>query len=157
MNDRPKKIPLPKVDKVYEKCFVCGTDNPGSLHFINRIEEDRGVLEFDPKPFMTGLVTDSRELMHGGFTMMMFDEIMLYSIKHLLDIDAVSLNVSVDFLNPARMEYHYRVETVVRERERRKIWMDAIMKAGDIDVARATGLYYQVMVENFVNTGDNQL
>lgn len=157
MKKEPKKVPMPEVYKAYKMCYVCGTDNRGGLHFENRIEGDKGILEFRPKPFMIGLNSEENQLMHGGFTMMMFDEIMLYSIRFLLDLDAVSLNINTNFVSPAIMDADYRVETVVKERDGRKIWMDAEMKANGKVVARATGLYYVVDMDKFVDTGSGDL
>ena len=157
MEKEYKKVPAPEVYKAYAQCYVCGTDNPGGLHFVNRVENDCGILEFRPKSFMAGLVTEENRLMHGGFTMMMFDEIMLYAIRNLRNLDAVSLNVNVNFISPARMDYSYRVETGVREIKGRKVYMDAVMTGDGIKVAEATGLYYVIDMENFVNSGSSKL
>ncbi len=146
-----KKVRPRNVDPFYKKCYVCGTDNERGLHFVNRCEDGKGILEFQPRDFMVGLTTENRSLMHGGFTAMLFDEIMLFSVKNLLNVNAVSLNLNIDYMSPARMESTFVIETWVKEQTRRKIWMDGVMKDGDTIVAKGTGLYYQLDMEAFID------
>lgn len=147
----PKKI-NPFRNPFYRKCFVCGPDNPVGLHLVNRYIDGKAHMEFTPTENMAGLTTKNKTLMHGGFTGMLFDEVMMYAMIGL-GIQAVTLNLNIDYVSPARVGHHMTAESWITNRERKKIWAAAEIRddeTGNI-VAKATGLYYQVDMTSFID------
>ena len=149
---RPKKIIIdPSKSPFYKKCFVCGPDNEDGLHLKNRYIDGKAHMEFTPTERMIGLVTKKGSLMHGGFTSMIFDEVMTYVMMGR-GIETVTLNMSIDYVSPARTGNHMTAEAWIERVEGRKLWAAAAI-TDDVTgetVARATGLYYQVDLKKFI-------
>ncbi|MGI6205722.1 MAG: PaaI family thioesterase [Anaerovoracaceae bacterium] len=153
---KPKKV-APFNSPYYKKCFVCGPDNPAGLHLKNEFISGKAHMEFTPTDNMAGLTTNKNTLMHGGFTCMLFDEVMMYAVMGI-GIEAVTLNISIDYLSPARIGHRMAAEAWITERERKKIWVSG--EINDLDtgelVAKAEGLYYQVDMTAFINDIDKE-
>ena len=149
----PKKIIIdPSKSPFYKKCFVCGPDNEDGLHLTNRYIDGKAHMEFTPTDRMIGLVTKKGSLMHGGFTSMIFDEVMTYVMMGR-GIETVTLNMSIDYVSPARTGNHMTAEAWIERVEGRKLWAAAVI-TDDITgetVAKATGLYYQVDLTAFID------
>ena len=156
---RPKKISIdPSKSPFYKKCFVCGPDNEDGLHLRNRYIDGKAHMEFTPTERMIGLVTKKGSLMHGGFTSMIFDEVMTYVMMGR-GIETVTLNMSIDYVSPARTGNHMTAEAWIERVEGRKLWAAAAI-TDDVTgetVAKATGLYNQVDLKKFIDgiDGDN--
>lgn len=154
---RPQKMTNPDVidpsnSPFYKKCFVCGPDNADGLHLQNRYIDGKAHMEFTPTERMIGLVTRKGSLMHGGFTSMIFDEVMTYVMMGR-GIETVTLNMSIDYVSPARTGHHMVAEAWIERTEGRKLWAEAEIvdeETGET-VAKAKGLYYKVDLTAFIN------
>lgn len=154
---RPQSVKNPYIidpsqSPFYKKCFVCGPDNEDGLHLTNRYIDGKAHMEFTPTERMIGLVTRKGSLMHGGFTSMIFDEVMTYVMMGR-GIETVTLNMSIDYVSPARTGHHMIAEAWIERTEGRKLWAAAEItdeETGET-VARATGLYYKVDLAAFID------
>ena len=151
---KPKKV-KPFNSPYYKKCFVCGPDNPAGMHLQNTFIDGKSHMEFTPTENMAGLTTSKHTLMHGGFTCMLFDEVMMYVVMGL-GLEAVTLNLSIDYLSPARVGHRMAAEAWITDRERKKIWVSG--EINDLDtgelVAKAEGLYLQIDMTSFIDNID---
>lgn len=148
---RPKSID-PQKSPFYKKCFVCGPDNPIGLHLPLRFIDGKGSTEITPTENMQGLMAKKGSLMHGGFTNMIFDEVMTYVMMGR-GIETVTLTMTVNFVSPARTGHLMEAEAWLERREGRKLWAAAklVDKETGATVATATGLYYQVDLAAFID------
>lgn len=149
---RPREVADPTRSPFYKKCFVCGPDNEDGLHLKLRYIDGRAYTEFIPEERMIGLLTRKTSLMHGGFTSMIFDEVMTYVMMGR-GLETVTLNMSIDYLSPARTGHRMKAEAWLERAERKKLWAAAVItdeETGEA-VAKATGLYYQVDLSAFID------
>jgi len=154
--DEPKKVRPKAIDPsnspFYRQCYVCGPDNKAGLHLKNRYIDGKSHMEFTPDENMIGLVTRKSSLMHGGFTSMLFDEVMTYVLMGQ-GFETVTLNMSIDYVSPAWTGHHMTAEGWIERREGKKIWTAAEIiddETGET-VAKATGLYYRVNLSEFID------
>ena len=153
---RPQRIE-PTESPFYTKCYVCGKDNPDGLHLPLRFMDGIASTEFIPDDKMIGLVTKTGSLMHGGFTSMVFDEVMTYVMMGR-GLQTVTLTMTVNYVSPARTGHKMKAEAWLERREGKKLWAAAKLAdevTGEI-VATATGLYYQVDLAAFIDGIDAQ-
>ena len=148
---RPKGIEATE-SPFYKKCFVCGPDNPAGLHLPLRFIDGIASTEFTPTESMLGLITKKSSLMHGGFTSMVFDEIMTYVMMGR-GIETVTLTMTVNYVSPARTGHLMKAEGWLERREGRKLWAAAklVDQVTGKTVGTATGLYYQVDLAAFID------
>ena len=148
---RPKSI-NPQKSPFYKMCYVCGPDNPVGLHLPLRFIDGKGTTEITPTENMQGLMAKKGSLMHGGFTNMIFDEVMTYVMMGR-GIETVTLTMTVNFISPARTGHLMEAEAWLERREGRKLWAAAklVDKETGATVATATGLYYQVDLAAFID------
>ena len=153
---RPKSID-PTKSPFYKKCFVCGPDNPEGLHLPLRYIDGIASTELTPTENMLGLMTKKGSLMHGGFTSMLFDEVMTYVMMGR-GIETVTLTMTVNYVSPARTGHLMKAEAWLERREGRKLWSAAklVDKVTGETVATATGLYYQVDLSAFIDGIDSE-
>ncbi len=138
--------------KYYRKCFVCGPDNPAGLHLQPQAAGGRSRVCFTPTDEMQGMSTKKGSLMHGGFTSMIFDEVMSY-VTTGLEIETVTLSMTVNYTSPARTGHLMEAEAWLEERDGRKLRTAAKLtdKVTGKTVATATGLYYQIDLTAFID------
>lgn len=133
--------------EIFHNCFVCSQTNPQGLKYKIEYKDGATYMEFLPKQYMEGLPG----LMHGGFSMMMMDEVMLGAVTSV-KIDSVSLNVNCDFISKAVLTHRLAAEGKVETIDGRKIYTTGRLWDLDTgkDVIRATGLYYNVDMDSFL-------
>ena len=148
---RPKRID-PTKSPFYKKCFVCGPENPAGLHLPLRYMDGIASTELTPSENMLGLMTKKGSLMHGGFTSMIFDEVMTYVMMGR-GIETVTLTMTVNYVSPARTGHLMKAEAWLERREGRKLWSAArlVDEVTGETIATATGLYYQVDLSAFID------
>lgn len=133
--------------KKFTNCFVCSPTNPHGLHLKNKFVNGRAHMEFLPHRDMEGLMG----LMHGGFSLMLMDEVMHYAVESL-KIDIVTLNMNCDFVSPANLNHLLIAEGWIDERDGKKITACGELRdsvTGKV-VVTAKGLYYQVDMKKFL-------
>ena len=138
-----------KGEDKYTNCFVCGMTNPYGLHIPKSYDED-GVchMVFTPHENMSGM----NGLMHGGFSLMLLDEVMLNACDGA-GLDCVTLNSNTDFLSPAILGHEMEATGWIEEIERKKVFVRAELKdcvTGKL-IVRGKGLFYQVDMDEFLN------
>lgn len=131
----------------YKNCFVCGPDNPYGLHLTNTFIDGRAHMEIVPHENMAGL----DGLMHGGFSLMLMDEVMFYAIEGI-GVDCVTLHSECDFKTPAYIGHKLVAEGWILKQEGRKIYTAGEIIDADTGatVVTATGLYYQMDMKQFL-------
>lgn len=129
----------------FPNCFVCSPENPIGLHLNVTVENHRARTEFVPDKNMSGL----DGIMHGGFSLMILDEVMFYAVKSY-EIDNVTLNSNVDFKNPAIIGHTLVAEAWVAKRDGRKIFTEGEIRDGDKIAASSRGLYYEMDMSSFL-------
>lgn len=131
----------------FNNCFVCSPTNPYGLHLTNSYVNGRSHMELTPKPDMEGLTG----LMHGGFSLMLMDEIMYYAVEGI-GVDCVTLHSECDFLNPAILDHRMIAEGWVERRDRKKIFTRGELRDAETGkvIVSASGLYYQVDMKDFL-------
>ena len=131
----------------FSNCFVCSPTNPYGLHLTNTYVNGRSHMEITPHENMTGL----QGLMHGGFSLMLMDEIMYYAMEGL-KVDTVTLSSKCDFISPAYIGHTLIAEGWVEKRDGKKIYAAGELVDADTGkvVVKATGLYYEVDMSTFL-------
>ncbi len=132
-------------DQNAENCFVCGEKNPIGLHLNTTRADGKSHMEFDVNENYAGF----NGVMHGGFACMLFDEVMFHAI-YSLGLMTVTLNLNIDFINPAIIGHHLVVEAWITDRDGRKIFAEGKITDGEKIVARAKGLYITVDMDAFL-------
>lgn len=102
-------------------------------------------MEIVPEDWMCGL----NGLMHGGFSLMLMDEVMYYAVDGY-GVDCVTLHSDCDFKNPAVVGHKLIAEGWVTKREGKKFYVEAELKDGDTVIVHATGLYYEMDMSKFL-------
>lgn len=151
MSDKPKKIGVStekyNVDDKFCNCFVCSKTNPDGLHLDVKYADGKSTADYVPKKNTEGLTG----LMHGGFSMMLMDEVMYYAVESL-GVDCVALHTETDFAGRAYVGHVLRAEGEVERRDGRKFYVKGRLwdtETGE-DVVKATGLYYEVDMNEFL-------
>ena len=147
-----------EINKFFTKCFVCGDDNPYGLHLTNTYMDGRSHVEITPGLAQMGLSTGGDSgLMHGGFTMMLFDEALYYVCKAGLGVDVVTINMNIDFKSPAIVGHCLAAEAWVTDRDGRKIFLEGSvfdMDNENKEVAHCKGLYMEMDLTRFLKVSD---
>lgn len=88
------------------KCFVCGTDNPGGLHLTFQIDPENRSLRttFVPPDIYQGW----DGIVHGGILSTLLDEAVA-KLAYELGYNAVTVKLTVTFRRPARVHKPLRV------------------------------------------------
>ncbi len=129
----------------FKNCFVCSPTNPIGLHLTNTYVGDRSHMEIVPNENMCGL----NGIMHGGFSLMIMDEIMYYAVDRF-GVDSVTLHSECDFKNPAVIGHRLVAEGWVTKRDGKKFFVEGELKDGDTVVVSAKGLYYEMDLSKFL-------
>ena len=134
-------------EQKFTNCFVCSPHNPYGLHLTNSFINGRSHMELEPHKNMEGL----DGLMHGGFSLMLMDEIMYYAVEGL-SVDCFTLHSDCDFISPAYIGHHLVAEGWVVKQEGKKIYTEAELRdeTNGTVVVRAKGLYYEVDMSAFL-------
>lgn len=133
-------------DEKFANCFVCSPTNPIGLHLVNTPVNGRSHMEFVPHENLVGL----NGLMHGGFSMMLMDEVMYYAVEGY-GVDSVTLHNEMDFKNPAVIGKKLIAEGWVTKREGKKFWVEAELRTEDgTIIVTAKGLYYEMDMSVFL-------
>lgn len=134
----------------FANCFVCSPTNPKGLHLKITQEDNKARAEIVPGDYMCGL----NGLMHGGFSLMLMDEVMYYAVD-AYGVDSVTLHSDCDFKNPAVIGHKLVAEAWVNKREGKKFYTEGVLKDGDTVIVTATGLYYEMDMSVFL-TNDKE-
>lgn len=134
----------------FSNCFVCSPTNPKGLHLKITQEDNKARAEIVPEDYMCGL----NGLMHGGFSLMLMDEVMYYAVD-AYGVDSVTLHSDCDFKNPAVIGHKLVAEAWVNKREGKKFYTEGVLKDGDTVIVTATGLYYEMDMSVFL-TNDKE-
>lgn len=132
-------------------CFVCGEDNAHGMQLKARVRDDGAVeMEHTARPSDAGW----RDVMHGGLTMTLLDEVMTWAAILALKRGCVSAEFTTRLKAPVQVGQRIRVSgTVTRARGRLALVEgEAVGDDGTI-FATATGKYMPVsedMQEAFV-------
>lgn len=132
-------------------CLGCGDENPASTRLRLRIEKDR----------VLGEVTLDRRhegapgFAHGGAVAVVLDDA-LGSLLVLLKRPAVTARLEVDYRSPVFLERLLRVEAWIEEVDGRKFRLAGRLLDGNKLVAEAHGLFIEVAVEHFLQSGAEQ-
>ena len=78
---------------------------------------------------------NSEDVAHGGFLLTYAD----FALTYILT--GVTLNLSADFLRPARLGSWIETRVSARRRTRSLIFADAVATCGDVDILRMSGLF----------------
>lgn len=135
------------IDKKFCNCFGCSPNNPDGMQLKVEAADGHAAADYVPPKKTEGLTG----LMHGGFSMMLMDEIMYYSVESL-GCDSVALHTETDFKGRAYIGHKLRAEGNVERREGRKFYTVGRLwdtETGE-DVVTATGLYYEVDLNQFL-------
>ncbi len=145
------------VNRYFDKCFVCGTNNDYGLHLTNKYYDGKAHLVIVPGENLTGLSTEHGALMHGGFTCMMFDECFYFACRAGLGLDVVTLNMDIDYRSPAVVGHTLEATCWVTKQEGKKIYLEGTFMDGSREVAHATGLYISIDLEKFLEDADKMV
>ena len=129
----------------FANCFVCSPTNPRGLHLKITTVDGKAHTEIVPEDYMCGL----NGLMHGGFSLMLMDEVMYYAVEGY-GVDSVTLHSECDFKNPAVIGHKLVAEAWVTKREGKKFYTEGVLKDGDTVIVTATGLYYEMDMSVFL-------
>lgn len=132
----------------FKKCFVCSPHNPYGLQLVNSFVDGRSHMELTPHKNMEGL----NGYMHGGFALMLLDEIMVYAVEGL-QIDSLTLHSECDFKNPAHIGRKLIAEGWVEKQDGRKIYTSGELRDAETGtiIASGKGLYYQMDMKSFLD------
>ena len=129
----------------FANCFVCSPTNPIGLHLKNTPVDGKAHMEIVPNENMVGL----NGLMHGGFSLMIMDEVMYYAVEGY-GVDSVTLHSECDFKNPAVVGHKLIAEAWVTKRDGKKFFVEGEIRDEDTVVVTAKGLYYEMDMSKFL-------
>ena len=131
----------------FRNCFVCSPTNPIGLHMTNSYVGERSHMEIVPNENMCGL----NGIMHGGFSLMIMDEIMYYAVDYF-GVDSVTLHTDCDFKSPAVIGHKLIAEGWVTKRDGKKFYAAGELRDAETGmvVVTATGLYYEMDLSKFL-------
>jgi len=95
------KVKPPSQDRVKNRCFVCGPDNPDGMHleFTHHPARNTFVCEFRLPPRFTGPPGHA----HGGIIAAILDESMA-KINRLRQVVAMTAEMTLEYLKPVPLE-----------------------------------------------------
>jgi uncharacterized protein (TIGR00369 family) len=121
-----------------KSCFVCGEANPHGLRLRSRLEGDCVALNYTPRAADRGY----REIVHGGITMTLLDEVMTWAAIVAAKRMCVAAELTVRLLHPIAVGTPLRFEgRVTRPGARLILTAGAARDAAGNLVAQATGKY----------------
>jgi len=129
-----KRIPSMDAD-----CFACGTENQSGLGMAFYTDGYKLYAEVVPPSHLRGW----RNVLHGGISATILDEIMAWSAIHLLQRFILTKSVQVDFVKPIYIKRPLLVEGWVEEllSDRSARMRGCIKDASGEEAARAVGEY----------------
>lgn len=122
-----------------EACFGCGAANPVGLQMRFHTDGERMYSFVDTVETMVGW----DRTVHGGILSTLLDEIMGWTVIHLLGKIGVTRSMTVDFLKPVTVGSRLTVIGTVGERrsDRLVLVQGEIRNAGDVLCVRSTGSF----------------
>lgn len=127
-------VPLPWT----RGCFVCGEANPHGLRLRTYLDGLKAVIRYAGRREDAGY----RELMHGGLSSTLLDEVMTWAAILHHGGPCVTVEMRVRFRAPAPAGAQYRVEGLVREANRRMLRTEGVLRAADgTTCVTAEGVY----------------
>ncbi len=131
-------------------CFGCGKDNTAGLHLKNSYKDNKSHIDFEVKNEFCG----HPGLLHGGIIGILFDEVMFHAIAQS-GIEVVTLNMNVNYKNPAFEGDHLCCEGWMEKRDGRRIDVAAVItssRTGKI-IAEGMGKFLEVDLKEFLTSG----
>jgi len=147
--DRRKLKPIANLDD--QTCFGCGSSNPIGLK-MEFFTDKQNVFSFVSVPSeMTGW----DETVHGGILTTIIDEVMGWTVIHLLKKIGVTRSITVEFLKPVIAAEHLTVVgSLLEERSERSIEISGdIYNSKDQLCARGVGTFSIMKPKTAVRLG----
>ncbi|MBI5288275.1 MAG: PaaI family thioesterase [Chloroflexi bacterium] len=107
-------------------CYACGNANEHGLHMQFRLEGDRTICDYEPRPFQQGYPGR----MHGGVVSALLDEAMGYAVYYAREWGATA-RLNIRFRRPVPMDERLRAEAWIVKNRGRLIELRAELKAAD--------------------------
>ena len=129
---------LNKIDNIAaQTCFGCGQNNPIGLHMHFFTDNTRLYSQVTVPASMAGWDTT----VHGGIISTMLDEIMGWSVIHLLGKIGVTKTMTVTFIKPISVEEELTIIGSIQQvqSERLVLVSGEIYNAGKVLCAKAAG------------------
>jgi uncharacterized protein (TIGR00369 family) len=122
-------------------CYVCGEKNPAGLHVRFEVHREQRSIRarFTPRPEHEGW----EGIVHGGIITALMDEAMV-KLASLLDMPAVSAELTVKFKAPARPGEEIVVHGRITNSHSRLILAEATVERGAVVIAEAKGKLLKV-------------
>jgi uncharacterized protein (TIGR00369 family) len=121
------------------RCFVCGRDNPQGLGVSFRLAAGQAVATCVIPPTYQGF----RAVAHGGVVSALLDEAMFYAL-HGEGFWGATVELNVRFLKPVPVEQALTLEGRVLRHEGRLGTAEAVLRDGEVVLARASGKFLAV-------------
>ena len=136
-----QQAPEPIPTNAQNRCFGCGPANPGGLHLVFHLTEDRSSV------CHTEVSSDYEGhpgYLHGGIIATLLDEAMSKSVR-ARGVNAMTRHMEVDYLRPVPSGSPLRLEGRVTRNEGRKHWSEArILNSHGTVLAQSHGLFIEV-------------
>lgn len=117
----------------FNRCIVCGKDNPIGLHLNITEGEGWAKAEWTVHEHFVGFDT----ILHGGIQCAILDDLMAHA-TYYLDADVMTAHLEVDYKAPAYVGDFLECEAHVIERGTgRSVKMAGTLKKGDTIIAEA--------------------
>ncbi|MBX6395598.1 MAG: PaaI family thioesterase [Alicyclobacillaceae bacterium] len=111
----------------YERCFVCGPDNPRGLHMrFEKYGEEGVIADFESEDWYGGWPG----IQHGGVTCAVLDEAAAY-VTYNMGLVAVTAQLEVQFQHPIRTGERLQVVAYPLRKTRRLIEVEAKITGED--------------------------
>ncbi|MDI3257385.1 MAG: PaaI family thioesterase [Kyrpidia sp.] len=111
----------------YERCYVCGPENPRGLHVhFEKYGEEGVAAEFDSEDWHGGWPG----IQHGGVTCAVLDEAAAY-VPYNMGLVTVTAKLEVEFQNPIHCGEKVRVVAYPVRKTRRLIEVEANITGSD--------------------------
>ena len=134
-----------------ETCFGCGTANPIGLHMRFHTDGERLYSFVSTVETMAGW----DRTVHGGILSTLLDEIMGWTVIHLLGKIGVTRSMTVDFLKPVPVGSQLTVIGAVAERqsERMVLVRGEIRNEDDVLCVGSTGTFATMNAQTALRLG----
>jgi uncharacterized protein (TIGR00369 family) len=133
-------------------CFVCGQENPHGLRLRSRVANGRVVLDYTPREADLGW----RQLVHGGITMTLLDEVMTWAAILAASRACVAAEISVRLRKPIRAGQPIRAEGWTTDGGTRLLRAAGQVCGADGEIlAAATGKYLAMPPEELALCADD--
>jgi uncharacterized protein (TIGR00369 family) len=129
----------------YRGCFACGSDNDRGLHLEPQNENGEAVARFVPEAYLEGY----GGVTHGGMIATVLDEVMVWSARFAADTAAVTGELTIRYLKPAKTGGRYQARGKVTENMGRLIRTEGTLTdENGVIIAKAQAKLLAVKLES---------